>query len=96
MKINTEILVVFSFLCAIGSLSDVTMDLATNYQHCVQKVSRQRQTKLQYEIKSDHHIRRIAEKMTGWEEKYDLFHLDVHEVSDIKHGANRDRPALQR
>ena len=61
-----------------------------------QKVSRQGQSKLQYEIKSDHHIRRLAEKMTGWEEKYDLFHLEAYEFHDIKHGANRDRPVLQR
>ena len=67
-----------------------------DYQHCVQKIAEDKHTKLQDEIKSDHHIRRLAEKMTGWEEKYDMFHLDAHEVSDVKHGANRDRPALQR
>ena len=67
-----------------------------DYQHYVEKIVDEKQTKLQDEIKSDHHIRRLAGKMTRWEEKYDLLHLDVHDLSDIKHGVNRDRPALQR
>ena len=87
---------IFSFLCALGALSDKTKDLASSYQHYVQKVSRQGQSKLQDEIKSDYHIRRLAEKMTGWEEKYDLFQLEAYQFSDIEQGANRDRPVLQR
>ena len=67
-----------------------------DYQYYVEKVAEDKHTKLQDEIKSDHHIRRLAEKMTGWEEKYDLFHLDAHKVYDVKHGVNRDEPALQR
>ena len=66
-----------------------------DYQHYVEKIAQNKQTKLQYEIKSDHHIRRLAEKMTRWEEKYDLFHLDIHAVHVIKHGSNKDRPVLQ-
>ena len=66
-----------------------------DYQHYVEKIAQNKQTKLQYEIKSDHHIRRLAEKMTRWEEKYDLFHLDIHAVYVIKHGSNKDRPVLQ-
>ena len=66
-----------------------------DYQHYVEKIAEDKQTKLQDEIKSDHHIRRLAEKLTGWEEKYDLFHLDRHAVHVIKHGSNRDRPVLQ-
>ena len=62
----------------------------------MEKVPRNRHRRLQYEIELDQHLRRLAEKMTGWEEKYDLFYLDKHEVYDIKYGANKDRPALQR
>ena len=67
-----------------------------DYQYYVEKIAEDKQTKLQHEIKSDHHIRRLAEKMTRWEEKHDLFHLGAHEVCDIKHGANIHRPVLQR
>ena len=66
-----------------------------DYQHYVEKIAEDKHAKLQYEIESDHHIRRLAEKMTRWEEKYDLFHLDRHAVHAIKHGSNRDRPVLQ-
>ena len=67
-----------------------------DYQRYVEKIAEDKQTKLQDEIKSDHHICILAKKITEWEEKYALFHLDTHEFSDIKRGANRDRPALQR
>ena len=67
-----------------------------NYQQYVEKVPRNRHRRLQFEIERDQHIRRLAEKMTGWEEKYDIFYLDKHEVHDIKQGANKDRLALQR
>ena len=62
----------------------------------MEKVLKGKQGKLYSEIKSDQHIRRVAEKMTGWEEKYDLFNLSRHAVHDITNGSSKDRPALQR
>ena len=61
----------------------------------MEKIPEDKKPKLKYEIESDQHIRRLAEKMTGWEEKYDLFCLDRHGVHAIKHGASKDRPVLQ-
>ena len=81
---------------AIGVLAGSSEDLALKYQQYVEKVPRNRRRRLQYEIELDQHLRRLAEKMTGWEEKYDLFYLEKHEVYDIKYGANKDKPALQR
>ena len=83
-------------LCAIGVLTGSNEDLALKYQQHVEKVPKNRRRRLQYEIELDQHLRRLVEKMTGWEEKYGLFYLDKHEVHDIKHGANKDRLALQR
>ena len=83
-------------VCALGVLTGSNEDLALKCQQYMEEVPRNRHRRLQYEIELDQHIRRLAEKMTGWEEKYDLFYLDKHEVHDIKHGANKDRPALQR
>ena len=80
----------------VGTLSDTKSHPETHYQYYAKKIPESMQMKLQYEIKSDHHIRRLAEKMIEWEEKYDLFHLDAYEFHDIKHGAYRDRPVLQR
>ena len=70
--------------------------MAFKYQQYIEKVPRNKRRRLQYEIELDQHIRRLAEKVIGWEEKYDTFCLDKYEVHDIKHGANKDRPALQR
>ena len=77
-------------------LSDTSRDLVSLYHHYVKKIPKDMQTKLKYEIESDQHIRRLAEKMTGWEEKYDIFHLDKHNVHDIKNGVSKDKPILQR
>ena len=79
----------------VGTLSDTKSHPQTPYQHYVEKIPEDKQAKLQYEIVSDQHIRRLAEKLTGWEEKYDLFRLDRHGVHVIKHGASKDRPVLQ-
>ena len=79
----------------VGTLSDTKSHPRTPHQHYVEKIPEDKQAKLQYEIVSDQHIRRLAEKLTGWEEKYDLFRLDRHGVHVIKHGASKDRPILQ-
>ena len=79
----------------VGTLSDTKSHPRTPYQHYVEKIPEDKQAKLQYEIVSDQHIRRLAEKLTGWQEKYDLFRLDRHGVHVIKHGASKDRPILQ-
>ena len=81
---------------ALGVLTGSNEDLALKCQQYVEKVPRNRRCRLQYEIELDQHLRRLAKKMTEWEENYDLFYLDQHEVHDIKHGANKDRLALQR
>ena len=91
-----ELLYSSKCVCAIGVLTGSNKDLSLKCQQYVEKVPRNRRRRLQYEIELDQHLRRLAEKMTAWEEKYDLFYLDKHEVHDIKHGANRDRLALQR
>ena len=53
--------------------------------------------KLEDDIKSDEHIHRLAEKMTGWEKMSHLFYVcDNPDVSDIKTGHNKDNPACQR
>ena len=77
-------------------LSDTSRGLVSHYRHYVKTIPKDMQTKLKYEIESDQHVRRLAEKMTGWEEKYDFFHLDKHNVHDIKNGVSRDKPILQR
>ena len=79
----------------VGTLSHTKSHPESHYQHYVENISEDKHTKLQYEINSDHHIRRLAEKLTGWEEKYDLFHLDRHAFHAIQHGANKFRPKLQ-
>ena len=85
----------YSCYVVIGTLSDTKSHPTTPYEHYVKKIPENKQAKLQLEIGSDQHIRKLAEKMTGWEEKYDLFHLDKHGVHAIKHGASQDRPVLQ-
>ena len=77
----------------IDVLSDTSRDLVSLYHHYVKKVPKD--MRLNYEIKSDQHIHGLAEKMTGWEEKYNLFHLDKHNIHDIKNGVSRDKPTLQ-
>ena len=87
----------YTFRCyvIVGTLSNTKSHSPTPYQHYVEKIPEDKQAKLQYEIVSDQHIRRLAEKLTGWEEKYDLFRLDRHDVHVIKHGASKNRPVLQ-
>ena len=75
-----------------GSISDVE----SLYQHYVSLIPENRRFKLEWNIDSDQHIRRMAERMTGWEEKYSLFKLDNIDVHNIKRGANRDNRVLQR
>ena len=54
-----------------------------------------KRAKLQWEI-DDHNINRLAENVTGWEDKFHLFYLNIHEVHNIIHGAYRDRFELQK
>ena len=51
---------------------------------------------LKKEIKSELHIRLIAEKLENWKEKFDLFGLDRNpHLRDIEQ-KNKDNPSLQR
>lgn len=61
----------------------------------MQKIPEDKQTNLQNEIKSDTHPRKLAEKITEWEEKFDMYCIDIHEVHCIKNGPNKGRPILQ-
>ena len=40
--------------------------------------------KLDDEIKSDPHLRLVAEKLKNWDNKMDLFDLSQQEVSDLR------------
>ena len=75
---------------------DIIGDLASPYKQHLGKIPENKKIRLQHEIKSDQHIRRLAEKMTGRDEMFDLFDLDTHDFHDIQYGVNRDGPILQR
>ena len=47
----------------VGTLLDTKSHSPTHYRHYVEKIPEDKQAKLQYEIESDQHIRRLAEKM---------------------------------
>ena len=67
------------------------------YRSYVDKIPVAKQFKLEDDIKSDEHMHRLAEKMTGWEKRSHVFNVrDNPDVSDIKTGHNKDNPAGQR
>ena len=65
--------------------------------HYREQIPENKRSKLLREITSDEHICRLAHKLIRWEEKFYLFDLKYNpHVHDIKEGANKSNPALQR
>ena len=48
------------------------------------KLTKKGLQKLDEEIKSDQHVRLVAEKLRNWEKKADLLDLSLQDVSDLK------------
>ena len=68
-----------------------------HYGRYFDKIKESKQSLLHKNMDDDGHIRRIAEFLQNWDQKFDLLCLRFNpDVSDICSGKYKDSPVLQR
>ena len=64
--------------------------MVQRYHSKKEKLTEKGLQKLDDEIKSDQHLRLVAEKLKNWEKKADLLDLSLQNVSDLRDQYGRD------